>query len=131
MPTLILLGGDLLVLLLFVLLGRQDHDMTFSFPAALETAIPFALSWIAAVAVLRTYRARTVSSIGKAILYALLTCLIAVPLGLLLRSVWLGRLPTGSFAIVAFPLIASFMSVWRALCAVLFRWTFPETRRSE
>ena len=125
MPTLILLGGDLLVLFLFVLLGRQDHDMTFSFLAVLETAIPFALSWFIALAVFRTYRVRTVSSIGKAVLYALLTCCIAVPLGLLLRSLWLGRLPTGSFAIVAFPLIASFMSIWRALCALFFRLAFP------
>lgn len=129
MPTLILLGGDLLVLFLFVLLGRQDHDMTFSFPAALETAIPFALGWFVSLAAFRTYRVRTVSSVGKAVLYALLTSLIAVPLGLLLRSLWLGRLPTGSFAIVAFPLIASFMSVWRALCALLLRWAFPGNRK--
>lgn len=126
MPILILVGGDLLVLFLFVLLGRQDHEMTFSVTAALQTAIPFALAWIAALAVFRTYRVRTVSSVGKAVLYALLTCLIAVPLGLLLRSLWLGRLPTGSFAIVAFPLIASFMTVWRALCALLFRFKPPK-----
>lgn len=117
----LLVGGDLLVLLLFVLAGRQDHAMAFSLAAALETAVPFALGWIAALLAVRTYRLRTVRSFGRAALYALLTCCIAVPLGLLIRSVWLGRLPAGSFAIVAFPLIASFMTVWRLLCVVLFR----------
>ncbi|TNJ65359.1 DUF3054 domain-containing protein [Paenibacillus hemerocallicola] len=125
MPLLILVGGDLLVLFLFVLLGRQDHDMTFSLLAALPTAIPFALGWVIALAVVRTYRPSSVSSVGKAVLYALLTCCLAVPLGLVLRSLWLGRLPTGTFAVVAFPLIASFMIVWRALCALLFRRAFP------
>lgn len=125
MPMLILVGGDLLVLFLFVLLGRQDHDMTFSFLAALPTAIPFALGWVISLAVVRTYRPRSVSSVGKSVLYALATCCLAVPLGLILRSLWLGRPPTGSFAVVAFPLIASFMIVWRALCAFLFRWAFP------
>ena len=125
LPSIILIIGDLLVLFLFVLLGRQDHDLPFSLPEALETAIPFALGWLAALAVFRTYRPRTVASAGKAVLYALLTCCIAVPLGLLLRSLWIGRLPTGTFAIVAFPLIGSFMSVWRAVCALLFRFIFP------
>lgn len=125
MPVLILVGGDLLVLFLFVLLGRQDHNMTFSLSAALQTSIPFAIGWLAAIAVFRTYRPRTVSTVGKAVLYALLTCCVAVPLGLLLRSLWLGRLPTGSFAIVAFPLIASFMTAWRALCALLLRRILP------
>ena len=124
MPLLILVGGDLLVLFLFVLLGREDHDMTFSFLAALETALPFALSWMIALIIVRTYRPHTYSSVGKAVLYALLTCCIAVPLGLILRSVWLGRLPTGSFAIVAFPLIAPFMTIWRALYALFSRLTF-------
>lgn len=119
MPVKWLVAGDLLVLFLFVLIGRHDHAMTFSLSAALETALPFALAWAVALGVLRTYRSRTVSAPGKAVLYALLTCLVAVPLGLLLRSVWLGRLPNGSFAVVAFPLIAAFMSVWRLACALI------------
>ncbi|GAA3401334.1 DUF3054 domain-containing protein [Paenibacillus hodogayensis] len=121
MPVFLLVAGDLLVLYAFVIAGRQDHAMAFSLAASLETAFPFAIGWLAALAIVRTYRLRTVSSVGKAALYALLTCCIAVPLGLLLRSLWLGRLPNGSFAVVAFPLIASFMLIWRTLCVFLFR----------
>lgn len=124
MPVFVLVGGDLLVLFLFVLAGRQDHELAFSLSAALQTALPFAISWIAALAAVRSYRIRTVATPGKAVLYALLTCCIAVPLGLVLRSIVLQRLPAGSFAIVAFPLIASFMIVWRLICFGLHKWVF-------
>ncbi|RKN85413.1 DUF3054 domain-containing protein [Paenibacillus ginsengarvi] len=122
MFVLLIAGGDLLVLFLFVLAGREDHDMAFSLTDSLQTALPFAIGWIVALLAFRTYRERTVSTFGKAAGYALLTCLIAVPLGLLIRSLLLGRPPAGTFAYVAFPLIASFMIVWRLLCAVLYRW---------
>ncbi|MDF2722654.1 MAG: hypothetical protein K0Q59_2329 [Paenibacillus sp.] len=121
MPQLILVIGDMLVLFLFVLLGRQDHQMAFSWSEALETAIPFALGWLIALAVFRTYRTRTAATAGKAALFALLTCCVAVPLGLGFRSLWLGRLPNASFAIVAFPLIAAFMTVWRIFASFLLR----------
>lgn len=119
MAALVLIGGDLLVLLLFVLAGRRDHGMDFSWTASLETALPFALGWLIALALVRTYRPAAYAGPGKAALYALLTCCIAVPLGLIFRSVWLGRLPNGSFAVVAFPLIAAFMTVWRVLFALV------------
>ena len=121
MPALLLACGDLLVLFVFVLAGREDHDLAFSLSASLQTAFPFAIGWIVALLVCRTYRLSAVAAPGKAVMYALLTCLVAVPVGLLLRSFLLGRPPAGSFAVVAFPLIAAFMTVWRLVCVWLFR----------
>jgi len=128
MPVFALVAGDLLVLFVFVLLGREDHDMSFSLSASLETAVPFVVGWIAALAIARTYRLSSIASARKAFGWALLTCLIAVPIGLALRSVWLGRLPGGSFAIVAFPLVAGFMTVWRVICVWLFSLFLPNRR---
>lgn len=125
MAVLALVAGDLLVLFLFVLLGREDHAMAFSLSASIETAVPFVIGWAAALAIARTYRLSSIASVRKAFGWALLTCLIAVPIGLALRSIWLGRLPGGSFAIVAFPLVAGFMTVWRVICVWLFSFFLP------
>lgn len=121
MPVPLLIVGDVIVLLLFVILGRQDHGMAFSLQVTIETAVPFALGWAAALAVFRTYRSSTLASPGKAALYALLTCLLAVPIGLALRALWQGSWPTLLFTVVAFPLVGGFMTVWRFGCALTLK----------
>jgi hypothetical protein len=120
-PLSILVAGDLTALLLFVLIGRTgSHGMPFSLLQSLPTAVPFAAGWIIASAMLRGYRSSAVSAPVKAVLSSLIICCLAVPIGLLFRSLWLWRPPGIIFALVAFPLTALFMSSWRLLFALAF-----------
>jgi hypothetical protein len=120
-PLSILVAGDLIALLLFVLIGRTgSHGMPFSLLHSLPTAVPFAAGWIFASAVLRGYRSTAVSSPARAVLSSFLICCLAVPIGLLFRSLWLWRPPGLVFALVAFPLTALFMLPWRLLFALAF-----------
>ena len=116
--SLILLAGDLIALSLFVLVGQRDHetiDPTNPLLGMLPNVVAFAIPWSVAAGWLgalqwgdhegRPYRffARTLNA-----------WLVAAPLGLLLRSAFLGRavIPT-LFVVATFSFGALFLFAWR------------------
>ncbi|MDR5684320.1 MAG: DUF3054 family protein [Armatimonadota bacterium] len=76
--------ADALALLLFAVLGARFHSLPLAADVVLRTALPLWVTWFFAATWLRTYRMRS----GRT---WLVNWALAVPAGLLLRQVLLGR----------------------------------------
>ena len=101
--------GDATSLIAFTLVGLRFHKIALTPYEVLQTAVPLLGAWFAAARLLGTYRRR-----GAA--WFVLTWIIAVPLGLAIRQVWLGR-PFGQsfliFLAAGGTLTLAFLVFWR------------------
>ncbi len=117
-PTLALAFGDLVVLLLFAALGRSSHDRppgAIPFVGVLSTAAPFVAGWFAVGAVLGAFRQSAMHSVRSAFLLTEKTWLVAGPVGLLLRALFLGRGIPLSFAAIVMSVNFVLLGAWRSL----------------
>jgi hypothetical protein len=108
-------SGDAAALLVFTVLGRRFHNMALGTEEILRTAVPLWLAWFAVAGALGTYRRPAAARF-------LLTWLVAVPVGLALRQLWLGR-PFGPgfpiFVGVALGLTLVCLLAWRLVAMAL------------
>ncbi len=117
--TIVLASGDLLVLLLFVIIGRRSHSLSVAdIGADLTTAAPFIISWFLITPWFGLFRAEVSQNWRKLVPRLLLAwVIIGGPVALLLRALWLGRaIPGGiplSFAGVALAVTTLLTLVWR------------------
>ena len=116
--TWILIFGDLLVLLSFVVIGRNSHALSLvDLWAGLMTALPFVLSWFAVAPWFGLYRADISRSFKRLLPRLAATWIIAVPVALVIRAILLGRpIPDGipvTFALVTLGYIGVVMVLWR------------------
>lgn len=117
-PSAVLVIGDLLVILSFVLIGRQSHALSTSdLAAGLLTALPFVAGWFVAAPWLGLYRVEVSRTMSKLLPRLLITWLIAVPLGHVLRALILQRpIPGGipvTFVLVSLAYLGVVMTAWR------------------
>jgi len=113
--------GDTVALLAFATLGRAEHNTGLALSGIVTTALPFIVAWYGVGLWLGAFREASVSSgAGRALRAVMLPWLLAWPLGLQLRALWLDRPIPTSFAIVV--LITAFIMLagWRTMYA-LFR----------
>lgn len=90
--TTILVIGDVLVLLVFVLLGRVSHNMSAdSLNSGIITAVSLIIPWLITVFAVQ---ATPQLDIRAFLLRTLAAWLIAVPLGLMLRAFLLTAAPS-------------------------------------
>lgn len=107
--------GDAASLLVFTVLGLRFHNIALGPGEILRTVGPLWLAWFAAARAFGTYRRPAASRF-------LLTWVVAVPVGLALRQLWLGRPFGPSFAIfvgVALGLTLVCLLAWRAIAMAL------------
>lgn len=112
-----LLIGDLLILLVFSAVGRISHSMIPDLSSVINTTIPFAVAWLAVGALTGIFKPASVEGVGRAFKTTLLTLVIAGPLGVLLRSLLLGKLPFYTFWFFGPFNLSWFMIPWRLLYA--------------
>lgn len=122
--TWLLLAGDLLALFLFVLAGQWEHRLvgpTWLWPAVRST-LPFALVWLVVSAILRLYSPAAMADWLPLVGRALHAWLLAAPLALLVRALWLGRatIPT-LFLAATLGFGALFLTGWRLLFSLVSR----------
>jgi FlaA1/EpsC-like NDP-sugar epimerase len=115
----ILVVGDLLVLLVFVAIGRSSHALSMAdLTAGLMTALPFVAGWFAVAPWLGLYNPNINRSMKQLLPRLAATWIIAVPLGHVLRALLLGRsIPAGipfTFVLVSLGFIGVAMLLWRA-----------------
>ncbi len=79
------LAGDLLALLVFSAVGASFHGVAVDGGLLVRTFLPLALSWLAVASLTGTYREVSWKSLVR-------TWILAVPAGILLRQLLLGRL---------------------------------------
>jgi hypothetical protein len=115
--TMVLIIGDTLALLLFVLVGRRSHTMLNDFKAILVTAAPFVIAWFLVTPWFDLFRASVSRNWRKLIPRLLLAWAIGGPLALVLRALLQGRpVPGGiipSFVAAALGFTTLFLLVWR------------------
>lgn len=123
-PTLLLVGGDLVAIFLFVLAGQWEHQLvgaSWLWPA-LRSTLPFAVVWLVVAALMHLYVPEAWSGWQTLLLRPLHAWLLAAPLALLLRALWLERavLPT-LFLAATLGFGALFLLGWRVLFGLLHR----------
>lgn len=120
-PGLILLlgVGDALALLAFSALGRASHHLRGDNPllGVVLTAAPFLVAWAVIAPLMMTFGrgARALTTLGRWLVHTAVTWVIAGPLGLLLRSLWLNRPTVPTFAAVTMATVMVIMGVWRGV----------------
>jgi hypothetical protein len=118
--------ADAGALALFVLAGMRSHGDDPSFVVFFRNALPLLGAWFGFAVLLGTYRRRGLGVV-------LTTWIVAVPAGLVLRSLWVGS-PRGARFLVflgvglAFTLL--FLLAGRALVAVATGRGYIDRRRS-
>lgn len=108
---------DLVALALFVLAGMRNHRTGSQLDVFLRNAVPVTVAWLVLSVLWRTYRPVSLARLA-------LTWITAVPLGLLVRTWWVGS-PTGGrivvFLGVGMAFTALFLVVGRVLSTALGR----------
>jgi len=109
--------ADALGILVFATVGLLSHDHTLSLSGYVRDALPLLAGWFAAALVFGAYRAPSARTL-------LLTWIVGVPLGILMRALALGRAFDGDQAVflgisLAFTLL--FVLAWRAALGLLAR----------
>jgi hypothetical protein len=116
---------DVGALLLFVAAGVRSHHETAALPTFLRNAIPLTVSWLGFSFPLGTYRRLGLRTRWR-------TWLVAVPIALVVRSVWVGS-PTGvafiTFLIVGMGFTALFLVMGRGLAALITGRGYPQRDR--
>jgi hypothetical protein len=121
----ILVVGDILALLLFVLIGQADHQTVSAenpLSGLLLAGAPFVVAWLVTAFVVGAYCADVFTP--RVMLSRSLTAwLIALPIGIVLRALLLGRavIPT-AFILVAFAFGGLFVIGWRMMFVFLLQW---------
>jgi hypothetical protein len=109
------LAVDVLAIAAFVLIGMRSHSDAAAVSIFLRNFVPFTGSWLVVSWLVGTYRPPT--PIGL-----IATLLIAIPIGVLLRALWVRSWTAGevlTFALVALVFATMLMGLGRAISAVL------------
>lgn len=109
------LAVDLVALLLFIVAGMRSHRTATQLEIFARNAVPLGAAWLVVAALARTYRPPSLARL-------LLTWVVAVPTGVLLRSWWTGS-PSGEdlavFGGVALVMTLAFLAAGRVLSGVV------------
>ena len=125
-PAAWLIAADTVALVVFVLAGMRSHHEGSATWIFLRNAIPLLVAWFAVAALLKTYRTPGFMIVAK-------TWIVAVPIGLTVRSLWLGS-PTGwrfvVFLAVGLGFTMLFLVIGRLLLALITGRGYPQRRRA-
>jgi hypothetical protein len=99
---------DTMCLAVFVVLGRESHDINSGIVWYLTVLWPFLVGWFAAAAALRLY-----ASWPQRWIMLAATWVIGITLALVLRAVITGRATPVAFVVVAFGFIGLTVFGWR------------------
>ena len=118
-----LIVGDTIALLFFAWLGRASHGKA-GLLGIVETALPFWLGWMGAGWVLGAYRPEAHESTRAALGTTVRVWAVGIPLGLVIRAVWLRRGIPLSFAVVTMLTTLVILGLWRG------GWAYLQERRA-
>lgn len=113
--------GDAIALIVFSMWGRASHGMDLQAGSVLSTGLPFAITWFAAAALLGGYKPEAAAGPGAAAKRAALISVIAAPLAVVLRALFLQRPIPWTFLVVATTTTLIVMTVWRTVFALTRR----------
>jgi hypothetical protein len=109
------IGIDVFVVVLFVAIGRRNHDESSAFAEVLRTAAPFLVGLAVAWTAVRAWQRPTSVWTGVAIWP------VTVLVGMVLRRLAFDRGTATSFVVVATVFLGVLLVGWRALVPVVDR----------
>ncbi len=123
----ILLLGDALALLIFIILGQLEHQ-TVNFLRALLQTLLFGLPWLVAGWLLGIFPNGQTMKLRTMLLRSVNVWFVAAPLGLMLRA-WALNHPAipAIFMLATYGLGAIFVLGWR----LIFAWIWKNTVKNE
>ena len=107
--------GDMLALLSFAAIGRNNHGEGLDIVGIAGTAAPFILSWFLVSPFLGSFSRGATSSKGGAPVGLLGGWVVSMPLALGLRGLYKGEIPPTPFIIVSMVATLVVLSIWRVL----------------
>lgn len=114
------LVGDLVLLVLFVVLGLLQHGQPVTGSDIIVTVAPFVIAWLVVGWLMGAFKLTAVRSVGAAFKTVVLSWIVAGLAGILLRH-WVFQLGIAlPFIIVALAFNLVTLSVWRVVCTLLF-----------
>lgn len=120
-----LIAVDTIALIVFVLAGMRSHHEGSAAWIFLRNAIPLLTAWFAVAVLLKTYRT-------PGFMVVVRTWIVAVPIGLTVRSLWVGS-PTGTrflvFLAVGLAFTLLFLGLGRLILALVTGRGYPQRRR--
>lgn len=124
----LLAAGDVVVFLIFAVIGRRSHGEEAGLQAALQvawTALPFILAWFLIAPFVGAFRRQIIHDPKKMEVKTLQSWIAAWPLGLFLHFLFKLELPAIS-SLLSFGLVtvisnALFLSLWRFPFALLHK----------
>jgi len=114
--------GDIIVIVLFTAIGREQHGMLSSLDAllgTLKTAAPFILGWLLVTPWLGAYRPKAWASPMSAVKTLLIVFIPGIVAGALLRALFIGRFSPPIFYAVTAGFLVLMLLAWRLLYAVV------------
>src|SRR5574341_2295988 len=134
LAPLILLVGDLIAVMAFVVVGQRDHNLVNEanpILGVLVTTVEFAAPWVVAGWLLGAFRGvggHPGRPYASFLARSLNTWLVAAPVGILIRSFALGRavIPT-MFLVAALGFGGLFVLGWRAVFTLGWWWVNRKT----
>lgn len=108
--------GDVFVFLIFATLGRGSHGETTgiaALPEVVVTAAPFAIGWFLVAPFVGAFRRDVVANPRTMAIRTTLAWILAWPVGLLLRWLFVRRIPPLSFALIVLSFNLAVLLVWR------------------
>ncbi len=119
--SIILLIGDVIALLLFVLVGERQHDLSQS--NFLTTALPFIVLWIIAGLLLDAFPQKAAVNARTIFGAAINTWLIVAPFGIFVRALLLNSaIILVPFFVAATGFSGLFILAWRLIFFTLWRF---------
>jgi len=118
----ILIAVDTLILLVITWVGFASHDRSLAGGRWLTTFIPLVFSWFLAAPWFGLFTAGVANRM-KDFWRPLIAALLAAPLAVLLRALWLQQTVIPVFGLVMIAMVAAGMTVWR------FAWAAWSTRK--
>jgi hypothetical protein len=125
---LLLIAGDAVMFLIFAFSGRRSHNEAAGFDAIWQvilTALPFALAWFIVSPFIGVYRRRFQLAPGKMVQRTVLAWLASWPLAIILRIIFVQRVPEWTFLPVSLLTNLVFLGVWR----LAFSWINTKIQR--
>ncbi len=117
-----LLIGDVVIIVLFTAIGREQHGMMSSLEAVLgtaKTAAPYVLGWLLVTPWLGGYRPKAWASLASAATTLLIIFIPGIVAGSLLRALLIGRFSPPIFYAVTAGFLVLMLLAWRLLFAGL------------
>jgi hypothetical protein len=116
----ILILGDLVVLLIFFVMGKREHNMEISLGSVLTSAYPFLIAWLVIGFIFGVFNPERYRTWMGFIIKTLSAWVIAGLLGMTLRSLILWKQIDLQFTVVVIVFNLVTIAIWRLIYMLVY-----------